>query len=718
MTSLAQDSELQIGKKLIHGTIAACSWLLLVAGVSTAVVTGWLIIIGYSPTPYSDQWAFLVDLWQGKHWSSLAWLWQQHNEHRIPLSRVSVFADLAFFGGRSIFLFALTYLVLVLHWLLWAFFFWRGARLPKLLWLSVSGFFAFCLFCPSQNENLYWAFQWAFIATFFFASVSFLSLVWCSTAGRPWQGIVLSCIAAFLAESCLANGVLTWPILWVTAFWLPLQKKAKVSLIVIGTAAICLYFYGYKSPVYHSDPFETLRQPDLITQYLLNYFGHCLSMFVTYPNLVCFTLALGGMIAVVYLLYDETTKVTGMALGMTMVFLLGTGLITALGRIKFGLDQAYASRYQTPVMLFWACVFAAMVVVASKLRLWRDVITLNIAGSLVILLPFPELAVLANRLKDRKQQFDSIGESLDQGAEDPQLQNYLGVALGPVYVGTQYLHRINLTVGPKPDKDLPRRLFEGSRVDQTNCEGWLDGVTPLRRFYPGPHELRVEGWAVDVRRHRPVEEIAIVDQTGKVLANTVPHVARPDVLAVRPNVSGPVGWRIYSPVSRESKELRAFSVVGDHSCLIGKYQIPTAYKLINKASGKVIQVASSSSSLPNGTTLQQAEFHSFDNQEWQLVPIEDHLYKIVNVGTEKVIDVRAASTANGAEIQQFDYLGGSNQKWSLVPTTAGYYKIIGKGSGKALDIAGHTSAADAVIDQSSYTGSDSQQWQITPKPEN
>jgi hypothetical protein len=46
---------------------------------------------------------------------------------------------------------------------------------------------------------------------------------------------------------------------------------------------------------------------------------------------------------------------------LTGGFLLSTAFLTALGRVDFGLEQASASRYQTPAMLFWWTLLAAAV---------------------------------------------------------------------------------------------------------------------------------------------------------------------------------------------------------------------------------------------------------------------------------------------------------------------------------------------------------------------
>ena len=200
--------------------------------------------IAFSPTPYADQWAILDDIRKGERWFSLTWLWKQANEHRIPLLRLAISADLQFFGGHGYLLYPLSFLTLLMQWLMWALFIRKAANLPNLIWMPIAGFFGFCFFCPSQIQNFYAAIQWTFIAEFFFSSAAFIALAWFSAKGQPWRAVGLASLTAFLSEATLANGVLTWPILWVATVGLPMRHKHRLVLGGTGVAAIALYFHN------------------------------------------------------------------------------------------------------------------------------------------------------------------------------------------------------------------------------------------------------------------------------------------------------------------------------------------------------------------------------------------------------------------------------------------------------------------------------------------
>jgi parallel beta-helix repeat protein len=137
------------------------------------------------------------------------------------------------------------------------------------------------------------------------------------------------------------------------------------------------------------------------------------------------------------------------------------------------------------------------------------------------------------------------------------------------------------------------------------------------------------------------------------------------------------------------------------------------YKVVNKNSGKVLDVTGISSN--NGALIQQYDYLGGNNQQWQLTAVNGNYFEVVNRNSGKVLDVQGVSVNNGALIQQYDYLGGANQQWQLVPLdSAGNYEIVNKNSGKALDVQGSSTSDSALTEQSTYVGGANQQWQLVP----
>jgi hypothetical protein len=548
----------------LQQVIFACGVVILVSGLCTAALCPWLMKIAFSPTPHADQWAILDDITAGQKWFSPTWLWKQANEHRIPLLRLAISADLQLFGGHGYLLYSLIFVTLLLEWLMWALFVRRAADLPNLIWMPIAGFFGFCFFCPNQIQNFYAAIQWTFVAEFFFSSAAFIALAWFVSQGRPWPAVGVASLAAFLAEGSLANGILTWPILWLATLGLPMQRRHRLVLGGTGVTAFALYLYHYWQPSYHSNPLDTIRQPLHLAQYVLRYIDHCLSNIFVQAGFAAIVLSLAALAALVFLLRRPRTHIVGVALTATMCFVLATGTMTGLGRLTFGIEQAEGSRYQTPAMLYWACAFAALVIAAWQLGSWRDVVALNIAALAAIFLPIGNLKPLIKETRARADLTSLGGESLDRGLVDPLVERRLVIAIRIIIPITRYLHAHGVALGPNPP-DLPASIVT-SNWKAGACDGWMDAISPLKRFDPGPQEVRVDGWAINQRTRGPADVIAIIDDRGTVLAQSSLHFDRPDVLARNPRIRGRVGWHIYVPLSKQSSQLRAVAIIDGHGC--------------------------------------------------------------------------------------------------------------------------------------------------------
>ncbi len=133
------------------------------------------------------------------------------------------------------------------------------------------------------------------------------------------------------------------------------------------------------------------------------------------------------------------------------------------------------------------------------------------------------------------------------------------------------------------------------------------------------------------------------------------------------------------------------------------------YKLINRASGKALDVSNGSTA--DGADVIQWGYSGNINQKWVLTDTGNG-YKIMNSNSGKALDVYNSSTADGADVIQWTDRGQNNQKWNLVDLGNGYYNLVNVNSGKYLDVEkGSTSDGGNAIQWSSNNGTN-QQWQI------
>jgi hypothetical protein len=135
------------------------------------------------------------------------------------------------------------------------------------------------------------------------------------------------------------------------------------------------------------------------------------------------------------------------------------------------------------------------------------------------------------------------------------------------------------------------------------------------------------------------------------------------------------------------------------------------YKLVNRNSGKVLDVTSSSTA--DGAKITQWTDNGGTNQQWNIVSTSTGYYKLINRNSGKVVDVTSSSTADGASVIQWGDNSGTNQQWSLTSTGGGlYYKLVNRNSGKVLDVTSSSTADGASMVQWTDNGGNNQQWRL------
>jgi hypothetical protein len=139
------------------------------------------------------------------------------------------------------------------------------------------------------------------------------------------------------------------------------------------------------------------------------------------------------------------------------------------------------------------------------------------------------------------------------------------------------------------------------------------------------------------------------------------------------------------------------------------------YKIFNKQSGKVIDVAGASTG--NSANIQQWHDLGITAQQWRVIDVGSGYWKFININSGKVIDVEGASTANGGNISQYADTGAPNQQWSIAEVGNGFWKITNRNSTKVIDV--ETSGRDdgRNISQFSDSATSNQQWAFVEVPQ-
>jgi hypothetical protein len=321
---------------------------------------GW-VAAEHRAIPLLDAWEFADDLRRadaGEY--SLAGLWAQHNEHRIPVPRLLFFADARVTSWRGTLLLGAILLAQLAHAAAVARLVRRGgAGRPAVL--AAFAFGVAALFAFVQVENLLWPFQVQFTGVFLLGT---LALGAYATAGRNGaRAALVASISALLATGTMANGLLLWPLL-VLAGWLFARPRRELALLALAGALVwTAYLVGWTPVARHDDPTRSLADLPRVLAFAIGYLGNPLCQFGLWPSRLLGSLGL----LLLALLLGRAIRARGGdpvadALALAAAFVFGTALLTGLGRINLAPAVELSSRYTTGGGAYWLLLGGAWLV--------------------------------------------------------------------------------------------------------------------------------------------------------------------------------------------------------------------------------------------------------------------------------------------------------------------------------------------------------------------
>lgn len=140
---------------------------------------------------------------------------------------------------------------------------------------------------------------------------------------------------------------------------------------------------------------------------------------------------------------------------------------------------------------------------------------------------------------------------------------------------------------------------------------------------------------------------------------------------------------------------------------------PTTYTLVNRNSGKCLEVVGSSTA--DGANIQQFACNGGNNQRWRLEDMGDDTNRLVNVASGKVADVTNCDAADGADIRQWAWLNNTCQRFRFVlSATGGWVRLANANSGRVADVANCGTADGTDVRQWTWLNNNCQQWQLVP----
>jgi hypothetical protein len=498
------------------------SYLILACGLLTVGVGARQIITAHSLVPLWDEWQEIDAIATAPHHQPpVSWLWALHNEHRVVFYRLLLLADIHAFHGEHWISFwsmlAVQLLFLVsLGWML------RFSGKKGTIWRAVVGLGAFALFCPSQWENFGWAFQISFLLPGLLLMLALLALLKYERSVHQlcprWIYLGLSIVAASAATYSNANGVILWPLLLLVGIALVPRAEVIGAYACLGTALIGSYLYHYAGPSIHSSPLDSIRHPFLVLEYMAGYLGVIFPAWIGIRNLLAVSSGIFGLLVAlpvtIWVLRHKRREPPQMALLGLMFFAISTAFITALGRVGFGLAQAFSSRYQTFNLLFWFSTVSLLLLVAEEVDSpLRTVILAAIVAAMLLAFAVFPLGLKASRT--RTEQAEAAGTALLAGVPDKQALGVLFEDSSLVWRDADYFRQQHLFMfSDLKNNQMGQLLSSTYRI--TSPQQCLGQATIVERLPPedllvdkDSGALRISGWVVDRLSKTPVRRLVI-----------------------------------------------------------------------------------------------------------------------------------------------------------------------------------------------------------------
>jgi hypothetical protein len=567
-STFAAQAQMHVSPRLSAGL----SYVILLGGICTIAVAVYTILVSYSSLPWWDTWEYIAAIAKGESPLSPSWLWRQHNEHRLVIQKVFFVVDLKMFHARQVFLLASIAVVQLLHLGLWGWSMrvlggWRGA-----LWRSGVGLVAFCIFCPAPWLNYTMGFQVCYVLVPLFATLSFIGLLLYWTDSQRYPGkssskfLWLSILAALCATYSLANGNLLWPLLVAAALFLRLRASAVLSFAIAGAVSTSLYFYHYVRPSYHAGPTASPGTPVRLFEFVAAYFGGSwVNDAIVTAGVIGF---IGLAVALVVLLrtpyYVRASRGFALQLVLTSAFCVGTAVITAVGRLRFGVTYALQNRYQTFALLFWGSLGLLLLEYAFSLRAKQYCFLM---AQICILAVLVRGAILADRPIDEARAhgfgLNIASTALRTGLYEPKLLTTVAEDRDKLLLGVNYFREHQLSLFWGWDSSLLGSPLDKALrvVSSKDCAGRLEFTRTTDSAAPG---LLVTGWAWDRQYHQPAREIVAATE-GVITGLGAVGNRNPSVRTTDPEVSSNyAGFAGYVRQSQPGTVVKLYVILHDN----------------------------------------------------------------------------------------------------------------------------------------------------------
>jgi hypothetical protein len=211
-----------------------------------------------------------------------------------------------------------------------------------------------------------------------------------------------------------------------------------------------------------------------------------------------------------------------------LLFICATAFITAGGRLIFGVDQAFSSRYVTPTLMAWAALlllYAPLLLPALHAKKKVYIRFFALVVMLMMILP----------LKIFKIPYTNTTFDRNVAALALSLQINDSKVLKSIYPNAEHVLNVARLASQKhlsifaryPFKDIAQNLGQKSQaLSNTACFGAIDRIKPIAK---NKHFVRIQGWLYNPSNQSVPRFIRLVSNEQKIVGYAISGKRRADL---------------------------------------------------------------------------------------------------------------------------------------------------------------------------------------------
>ncbi len=463
----------------------------------------------YVPLPVGDYWRVVQNM-QNYRSFHLGFLWQQHNEHRIIFPELIFAADVLMDHGRMILTTAVSMVCYAITWAVLSGTVLNDSglslldRWTALLLSGVVVFWQVGALVLAQPFLLNWTLMQMALA------LALLSLARGSLVGVITAGVV--------ATYSSANALFLFPLLFVMALVIRMQRRFLVWLAICAVIFPSLYFIGYvflhgtkqAGPWTHPAYFA-----GFVGAYLSMPFGGMMHPAVAASIGLFSVLGFAG-----FFMLARRHGLLGTAPAVVLfgyaAFALLTAAMTAAGRMDAAdknFAAARASRYMTMPLMNWAALLMLAFWLSARLK-WRmvTVLQLTVAVSICLLISMYKLRTWQKDASEYFQNGQLAALSIDNGLLDSQLIDRIfpSPELVALYLPALRRDRMALFYDDR-SRWLGESALKFGDLQAQNIPGEISYTFPVE------HGVQVVGWADVSAARGPFRWLLLIDDQKRVV---------------------------------------------------------------------------------------------------------------------------------------------------------------------------------------------------------